>query len=150
MTDCHITCPNPNRNSTFVNRSLIPNKLRYYLLFLLFVSKIKWVSKCNFDGLTQLHNNLSITICSKFCEPLSFRCPTEMDGGGFVANNEFDADTKIPSYLRDVLDSNIEQIVQKNSIFNIYLTIVEIFYFCIIAQENILKLRLDRFNFISL
>ena len=33
VTDCHITCPNPNRNSTFVNRSLIPNKLRYYLLF---------------------------------------------------------------------------------------------------------------------
>lgn len=28
VTDCHITCPNPNRNSTFVNRSLIPNKLR--------------------------------------------------------------------------------------------------------------------------
>ena len=62
-----------------------------------------------------------------------------MDGGGFVANNEFDADTKIPSYLRDVVDSNIEQIVQKNSIFNIYLTIVEIFYFCIIAQEDILN-----------
>jgi len=89
VTDCHITCPNPNRNSTFVNRNLIPNKLR---------------------------------------------CPTEMDGGGFVANNEFNADTKIPGYLRDVVDSNIEQIVQKNSIFNIYLTIVEIFYFCIIAQ----------------
>ena len=50
-----------------------------------------------------------------------------MDGGGFVANNEFNVDTKIPSYLRDVVDSNIEQIVQKNSIFNIYLTIVEIF-----------------------
>ena len=28
VTDCHITCPNPNRNSTFVNRNLIPNKLR--------------------------------------------------------------------------------------------------------------------------
>ena len=41
--------------------------------------------------------------------------------------------------MRDAVDGNIEQIVQKNSIFNIYLTIVEIFYFCIIAQEDILK-----------
>lgn len=71
------------------------------------------------------------TIQNRDIIPTKLRCPTD---GGFIANEEFVSDPALPNYLRYAADKNLDQIVQKNSIFNIYLTFVEIFYFCIIAQ----------------